>query len=65
MMNWMSVSKIRKLMMRSFQEIQMVQLPSLLLTRMHQGQQQGQRGILLHQCGQRGQLASLLVFLAW
>ena len=63
MMNWMSVSKIRKLMMRSFQE--MVQLPSLLLTKMHQGQQQGQQGILLHQCGQRGQFASLLVFLAW
>ena len=64
-MNWMSVSKIRKLMMRSSQEIQMVQLPSLLLTKMRQGQQQGQQGMVLHQCGQRGQFASLLVSLAW
>ena len=63
MMNWMSVSKIRKLMMRSFQE--MVQLPSLLLTKMHQGQQQGQQGILLHQCGQRGLFVYLFLFLAW
>ena len=62
MMNWMSVSKIRKLMMRSFQETQMVQLPSLLLTKMHQGQQQG---ILLHQCEQRGQFVYLFLFLAW
>ena len=62
MMNWMSVSKIRKQMMCSFQEIQMVQLPSLLLTKMHQGQPQG---ILLHQCGQQGQFVYLFLFLAW